>query len=511
MITERLQASAQTRWESPYHIPSNRRSTLLISFWIIAFGVIGFIFTHEAPFESILGATIIAIAALLPSLLWCSGIAKGFPIFPLLSLTFLWTNALPLVTEHRKVLEYTPAEHLEAAITTVIFLAIGTLAWLPYVKSYPYPPKFYRSFRLEQGNSLFFWLLGFSILYQVAFNTGWIWLLGGGNTIPILRGFVLGLNTLGVFVLSYYLGKRELSKNKARLFLSLLVIYLIVNAASLYLIGVFTTVLLATIGFTVGRRQLPWKPLIIVLLIGSLLHLGKPEMRSKYWFGNQVNSVYPWEYPAYFTEWIGYSLEQANLTGGFEGFSIQKNEETAPLTQRSSLIHLLLLVQHNSPEYTPYLKGETYKIIPNLLVPRFLNPNKLRGGQGNHILSIHYGLQTYRATLTTSIGWGLLQEAYANFGISGCIGLAVILGNFYGQVTRWSMQTSILSFRSLFAIIVTNSAFQTEWTAGIFVSATFQATIPLIAVSFLLMKQNMHPFYLSDSIPINSINSQVTK
>lgn len=485
----------QSQWESPYYIPPNQRSALLKGFWLIAVGVIGFIFLQNAPLESSIGAFLIAITALSPSYLWCSGVANGIPIFPVLALTFLWTHALPLVSDHHKVLTYTPSEHFQAAIIVVAFLAIGTLCWQFWVKSYPQPPAVYRSLRVEQGDRLFFWLLGLSILYQIAFHAGWIWLLvGGGGKLAILRGFTLGLNSLGVFALAYRLGKKELSQNQVRLFIALFSIYLLVTATGLYLIGVFTASLLAAIGFTVGRRQFPWKAMLVVVIIAGLLHLGKPEMRAKYWFDEQASPVVPWQYPAYYGEWVNYSLDQ--IGGADPLSSSQPTEDPQALTERSSLIHMLLLVQENSPQYIPYLKGQTYSIIPQLLVPRLLNPNKLRGSEGNHILSMHYGLQTYEATLTTSIAWGLLQEAYANFGMLGGLGLGAILGSLCGMVTRWCLQTSLFSFRSLFAVVITNAAFQSEWTAGTLVSATFQATVVLLAVNFLLMKPHVHESYL---------------
>ena len=485
----------QPEWESPYYIPSEQRPALLKGFWVITLGVLGFIFLQDAPLESTFGALLIAIAALFPGYLWCSGVAKGIPIFPVLALTFLWTHALPLVSNHPQVITYTPSEHLHSAMIVVAFLAVGTLFWQFWVKSYPQPPAVYRRLRVEQGDRLFFWLLGLSILYQVAFNAGWLWLLvGSGGKLAILRGFTLGLNALGVFALAYRAGRKELSQNQARLFAGLLTVYLLVTATSLYLIGVFTTSLLAAIGFTVGRRQFPWKAMLIVVIIGGLLHLGKPEMRAKYWFDEQAAPITPWQYPTYYAEWVNFSLNQIGQADS-NLLEPQPTEDTLALTDRSSLMHLLLLVQKSSPEYVPYLNGQTYTIIPQLLVPRLLNPNKLRGSEGNHILSVRYGLQTYEATFTTSIGWGLLQEAYANFGMLGCLGLGAILGSLCGLITRWCLQTSLFSFRSLFAVIITNAAFQTEWTAGTLVSATFQATVVLLAVNFLLMKPHVHESY----------------
>ncbi len=110
-------------------------------------------------------------------------------------------------------------------------------------------------------------------------------------------------------------------------------------------------------------------------------------MRAKYWESYQTHFVQPWEYPAWYAEWIGYSFDYLKATGS------QKAEKQSFL-ERSSLIHLLLMSQVRTPRDVSYLSGATYTIIPDLLVPRFLNPNKIRSHEGTYLLNIHYGLQT---------------------------------------------------------------------------------------------------------------------
>src|SRR5207237_309774 len=104
--------------------------------------------------------------------------------------------------------------------------------------------------------------------------------------------------------------------------------------------------------------------------------------------------------------------------------------------------------------------------------------------------NIHYGVQTREDTAITTIGWGLLNEAYANFGLVGCAGLAVVLGIFYGSMARWSLNTPMLSARSLFTMMVLNFAIQTEFSASVYVTALFQTFVPLLAVTFLFMKSH---------------------
>src|SRR5438270_12654192 len=55
---------------------------------------------HPQYIESVIGAAIIATAALLPLGLWVTRKAKGLPLFPIFALTHLWTFGLPLLYAH---------------------------------------------------------------------------------------------------------------------------------------------------------------------------------------------------------------------------------------------------------------------------------------------------------------------------------------------------------------------------------------------------------------------------
>jgi len=212
-------------------------------------------------------------------------------------------------------------------------------------------------------------------------------------------------------------------------------------------------------------------------------------MRSKYWFGGQGGGqaviIQPWQYPAWFAEWAGYSIDYFNRQSNSD---LPKSEEKQSLLERSSVIQLFLLAQDKTPQIVPYLNGATYAIIPELLVPRFLSLNKISSHEGTHLLNIHYGKQTREDTARTTIGWGLLAEAYANFGELGCAGLAVVLGVIYGQTTKWTINAPLLSDRSLLGIVMISFAFQTEFSAGVYIAALFQSVVVLGVLVFVLMK-----------------------
>ncbi len=460
-----------------------QRRPLLKAFWVgvLVLFLVQLYTIDNYSILTISGAILIGIASLYPFYLWCSGKALGMPVYPLFALTYLWTHALPLVTKHPVIITYSPESHFLASITVAIFLGLGTFTWFQLVKSPPPHPKAYRALPENKGESFFLFILGAGVLFNMYSLGGWFALAGGAFS--LLRAAILGLNVLAVFVLSYRLGTRELSKQRSASFLIMLFLLTISSGVGLILRDNIVTFAVSIVAFVLGRNKIPIVTIVIIFLCLSLLHNGKDGMRAKYWFGNQGRLVQPWEYPAWYSEWIGYSFDffKADKTH-------EKNKEKSSSLERSSVIHMLLLAQKKTPTELPYLYGKTYSILPQLIIPRFLNSNKIRSHEGTHILSIYYGLQTEKATLRTTIAWGLVAESYANFGLLGCAGVGIIVGAALGQATRWSLNTPFLSARTLFNILLVSFASQTEWTAGVYVAALFQSSMTLVGINFVFME-----------------------
>lgn len=433
----------------------------------------------EKDVIDVIGASCIVTAALLPFYLWCSGRAGGMPIFPLYALTFVWTYAFPLLSLRSEIFTYETVDRLFASLITAAFLLIGTVAWYRYSRHTPPQALLCRSMREDKGDLFFLMVLATALFFTVASNTGWLQVSGG--SFAIIRGFVLGLSALAVFVLSYRMGTGRLSGNGLFMFLVLLPAHILANAVSLLLIGSMTTFVLAVVAYTIGRKKIPWVTIVIAAVIFSLLHNGKGLMRQKYW-GNKVSTVIqPWQYPAVMAEWVGYSLK--HLGTSYESSSTGQN-----IFERASLIHLLLKVQNESPDQVPYLQGATYAIIPELFIPRIFKQSKIASHEGTYLLNIHYGFQTRADTRRTTIAWGMLNEAYANFGVFGCFGLAILLGSIYGKVAHWSMNYPVLSLRTLVALLFLAFSMQAEFTSGVLVAALFQSLMALGVVAAFLMK-----------------------
>lgn len=465
------------------NLAQRQRRQLLSIFWIVSLSLFTYeiFFTNISDFLSSLGAVLITFSALLSSYLWCSDRAKGLPIFPIFALIYIWTHALPLVSNYRNITTYSPEKQLFASVTTSSFLLIGTAIWFQFVKSAPRILNSYRSLNNKYSNQFFLFFLLISMLFNMSATASWISLEQG--IFSIFRGGILALIAISTFILGYKLGIRELSNLQSRLFIFLLVSNMIVSAVSLLLITTGTIALISIIAFIIGRKKIPVLPIVLIFICLSMLHYGKAEMRAKYWTNTQRVQVQPWEYPVWYSEWIDYGFSYIDRRE-----NISKSKQKQSFIERSSLIQMLLLTQDKTPSLLPYLNGETYAILPQLLVPRILNDKKIISNEGTNILSIHYGLATRKSNYV--ISWGLLAESYANFGFFGSSGLAIILGIIYGKITRWSINAPILSAQSLFAILMTTYALQPEFTAGVYVSSFFQSSVIVYVIILVFMRSH---------------------
>ncbi|MGI0487672.1 hypothetical protein ACN4EK_19690 [Pantanalinema rosaneae CENA516] len=438
---------------------------------------------HVAP-TTACATVLIGAVCMYPVYLWCDGKVQGMPVFPFFSLTYLWTFCLPLLSENPNVLKYSPEQHLYAGIATAFFLLSGTLVWIQLVRTPNNSKKSYRALKTESAETFFIAIVGAGALLNMYVIGGWQGI--PDNLFTIVRGIILGLSFLGIFVLAYRCGEGSLPPKKIRTFVIFLALNILSAAASLILKTALTLFLLSTIAYVIGGRKLPLVAVLIGLVLLMPLHYGKHEMRHKYWSGSESHYVQPWEYPAWFQEWSGYAAE--NLNPQPKRYE-PKKEKKESFIERSSVIHMLMMAQEKIPAQYSYVGGQTYAIIPLLFVPRVLLPNKIRSHEGTHMLNIHIHRQTYQDTLKTTIAWGLLPEAYANFGLIGCAGIGALLGAFYGAVTRLAIGMPAFSARTMFCVLVLSLALaSTEWTAGVYAATLFQSSVPILGIRVAFMK-----------------------
>jgi hypothetical protein len=463
-----------------------RRLGMMAAYWfgLLALVAIVLFTAHPQYAESAIGAALVIVASWVPAWLWIKKGGEGLPVFPVFALTYTWTFGLPLLYEHPIVKIFDAIDQLYGAISVTGFLVLSTLVWLLVRDIRVRPPKFCLSMRESGADDIFFIVLVVAILFTISVNGAWLNLSAG--VYSIVRAVVLAVEALACFVLSYRLGTGELTGLKGITFKFLLLVLVLVSLPPLEMISSMAIVALAAIGYVSGSGKVPWVAFILTILLFVFLHIGKGEMRERYWADADQGPVQPRDYPAFFAEWVSTSMDELRAPES------DINEEKHSLIERASLMQLLLYEQTLSGS-VPFMFGETYTVVPELLIPRIFYPNKPISHEGTSRLNIHYGFQTREQTETTTLGFGLLNESYANFGLIGMALLAVTMGAYYGWVERWAAAVPLLSLRGLFAITVASFSFQTEFAAGVYAAALFQALVALLGLSMVVIRKNPNP------------------
>lgn len=421
----------------------------------------------------LLGLGILVFAAL-PMLLWFKNGGGRFPALESMMLLGISAYAMPLLREHEH-LQYYSSDVITRASVAVLLHLITAFAVYQITPGQPRRGRFWSESILTKGVER-------TVAYGIILSTSYIGIAAFTDWIPddllsVLRAVFYGLGTICTFVTTQRWGRGELSRGDCWLFGGLLVLQLLFMAMSLLLVQSITLLGVAFMGYLSGGRGVPWRAMLAAFAIVAILHNGKYEMRRLYWEEKRpAPGIF--ELPAYYVEWVGYGLSPDGGSGG-KGASRR-------LIERTSLMHILCLVADYSPAQQPYLGGQTYANVLPQLIPRFFWPDKPRSHISTYQLSIYYGLQDEDATQTTTIAFGQLAEAYANYGWLG----AVFLGAFYGFVIRklqwWSRDSPMFSLAGLMMILVTAWSFNGELTMAAWVSSLFQALLVVLGLPLLL-------------------------
>ena len=432
----------------------------------------------ERPGLFTLCGLLVSAVALVPTWFWCSGRAPELPIFPVYAVTFVPAFAFPLFEASERLKAYGPDLVWRVTYIVVLFLAVGTVAWRLWGAQPHQAPRRYAMLGGDRGSGVLLLLLFIATAVTVANRAGWLDSLPGGID-TAARSIMRGPSGFAAFVLAMRWGNGKLSATHRAGLVLAFALYCLADASSIFLVGVILACLMLVLGFTFGRGRVPW--LLIAGIAGtlSLLHAGKAEMRARYWQEeSQGNSLSPHRYPSFYAEWINVSLSARRLQSqGLE-------EKSSSLLTRANTLYLLLLACESSPESVPFLKGETYWIIPEALIPRFLYSKKVSPHYATGLLNVHYGMQTWEATQSTSIGWGMLNEAFANFGTAGCLGAAMVIASFFGWVGWWCKGLPLGSLRGVVGVFTIGFTLQTEMPAAVFISSYLQGLAGLLLIAW---------------------------
>jgi hypothetical protein len=415
---------------------------------------------------------LILVLSILPCLLWAKTGGSRFPAFETIMLLCANSYAMPLLNAREQLANYSTDVTARAGWTVILYLITANLAYR-LTRGLPGRSSFWRQSIINDKIEKF-------IVYGMIFSTAYVYISEFTALIPRdlaapLRAVFYGVGILCTFVSSQRWGRGEMSQTERIVLLCTLIPQLILMSVGLILIGSIGLLGIAFLGYLSGGKRIPWIVLIFTFLLFAVLHTGKAKMREKYWDGYHAAPTLT-ELPAYFSEWFDYGMQPGD----------SDKSVSQKMLERTSLMHLLCLIIDCTPQRQDYLYGATYRHVLPQLIPRFFWAEKPRSHVATFELGIYYGLQREEDTNTTTIAFGLLTEAYANFGLAG----AVLLGAFWGWILKklqiWSTFSPMFSFAGLFMILLTAWSFNAELTMAAWVSSFQQAVLMVLGLPLLM-------------------------
>jgi len=415
---------------------------------------------------------LIFVLAVLPSLLWARTGGNRFPAFEAIMVLCANAYAIPMINAREQLADYGDDVISRAGWVVIVYLISANVVYR-LTGGVPGRSRFWReSLISNQTEKLMNYGMVLSTIYAGVSNfTTWI----PRELESTLRAVFYGAGILCTFVSSQRWGRGEMNRSEKIIFVCTLVPQLFFMSVGLVLIAAVTQIGIALLGYLSGGKRIPW--VVIVLAFGALsvLHTGKTRMRQKYWDEQALAPTFT-QIVEYYAEWVDYGLQP---TSGGKTVS-QK------MIERTSLMHILCLISSYTPERQDYLYGSTYVHVLPQLVPRFFWAAKPRSHIATFELAIYYGLQREEDTTTTTIAFGLLAEAYANFGILGGIMLGVFWGFVLKKCQIWSTFSPMFSFAGLFMILLTAWTLSAELTMAAWVSSFEQAVVVVLGVPMVL-------------------------
>ncbi len=420
--------------------------------------------------RTVLGIGIIILSSL-PALAWASKRHAWFPAFEISMLTCIPFYAVPLLSSHAELSPYPEAIVNEAAFLVLLYIVAANAGFLMLRNPAQAPPWALSS--LVPQEALRYIPVG------VVLNTIYIYVSSMENIIPTaydgtLRALFFGLGILCTFILARLLGQGELSRGTAVFFIGNLIAQVVILFSQLYLINGLSLVILAFIAYSAAQRRVPWTILIVFVSVVALLHNGKSEMRRIYWEEAKPAPTLL-ELPGFFSEWVGYSLET-------DAHDADDGLAQSSLFDRASLIQMLCLSVNRVPATLPYLTGESYVDIPAQIIPRFMWPGKPSSLLANVRLALYFNLVSLESAFRVSIAFGIISEAYINFGYIGVAALGLLFGLTLKRIAQLAQNAPQFSALGVLMILLTAWSFQIELVLATWMASLFQAAVVCIGL-----------------------------
>jgi hypothetical protein len=414
----------------------------------------------------------IALPSGVPLYLWLRAGALGMPILPIVSGLYFVYYALPML--RTQVIPYGSDQLIDAGATVGGFLVAASIGSWPFLRTPRRTGNDAPSLISQtQVVRLVAIGIGAGILYHLALVSVGLGPLG--PYLGLFRSVVLTLTSVACYFLGCARAFGWLRGARWTFALGALFLLVVLALSNLFLVGGLMNLLAAFLGYVITAKRIPWIGLATACVVLAVLHAGKNEIRQTYWapHSQSLEEVSVSQIPGMMTDWVA---------AGIDAFQSGTAEN---VLERTSLLHMLLLVQRATPDFIPYLDGETYALLPSLLLPRFVDPDKPQSQAGLNLLSVRYGVQSVESTASTTIAWGLIAEAYANFGHLGALPVGLLLGALCGVLTRISIAAAPLSLRMLVTVAAAIALFNVEMDLSYLITTLAQSVAAVMMFAAL--------------------------
>ncbi len=432
---------------------------------------------------------------------WSKGAVRGFPLLPILAIQHMVIYTTPLLAASVATQRVLDGVITKSGSCILIFLLClyGGWAWAFDVKRHRRGSSW--NLGLAEGSDahsrmigVAFGLLLGAITFQVGMRTGFIW-----NMIPnsligavsILRSGAAAASMLGALIGAMMIG-RGMNSGQIVFFWFLVAFSAVLLIADVLLSAASGLVGAVAMGLLFGSGRVPWKFLLVAFAILGFLNQGKFVMRNKYWSNEgfdraKVRTID--QFPAFFAEWASASSKYLfdERQGAVGNATVEKGQSI--LDRVNNLQNLTYILEAYATGRYSQLDGETYLLIPALLIPRVIWPNKPRTHQGQILLNLHFGRQdSLEATQGTYVAWGLVPEAVGNYGwFVGPMSVGLVLGFLIGRLESWTVRLRLFSVEGIVTMVVmVIISLSYEMVASVLVTSLFQAIVVSSAGGMLL-------------------------
>jgi hypothetical protein len=440
--------------------------------------------------------------------------AIGVPLAPMVLVQQIFLYAMPILVNPGLMAQYPESLITTAGLEVLVYSLAFAVSWAMAMGAMrSSPPICYALTEMKRDGAGKLRVLSLGL---IVFSTGYSVLDRLGMTAPIVAALPAGSSsivaallaaaaTCGFFIGSLLIGANEMPTLAKQAYWLMLAANCYIVASSFLLSSACTFVMSVIIGLFWSSGKIPWRLIIIIGAVFSFLNVGKDAMRDRYWRTTGVNNIPDFtlaEMPGHYAEWIQSSTDAISGSGTVAkrwqadlGEAAAAKENQTLLARVNNLQNLLYVEDAVTVRHLQPLNGSTYTIIPLLLIPRVLLPDKPRSHEGQVMLNVHFGRQDLNSTLDTYIAWGLLPEAYGNFGPwTGAVILGIAMGVFFAFLEKWTADKLVVSLEGFVAFtIFLGIANSYEMVASVLVTSVFQALVPVVAAMLPFSKRTKVP------------------